>query len=84
VPAGARNNPTIYGIVGCRKTVTGNTHIIFSRGTKAMNTLPIKAKPFKHQIEAYRFVLSLFGIAEGGDVEHISIRSRGAALLMEM
>jgi hypothetical protein len=45
--------------------------------------LPIKAKPFKHQIEAYRFVLSLFGIAEGGD-DDISIRSRGAALLMEM
>jgi hypothetical protein len=48
-----------------------------------MSNLPIKATPYKHQVNAYNFALSLFGEAEGGDYEN-SIRSRGAALLMEM
>lgn len=44
--------------------------------------LPVKANPYKHQIEAFGFVYALFGLT-GGD-ENVSIRSRGAALLMEM
>jgi hypothetical protein len=44
--------------------------------------LPIKVTPYRHQVEAFGFVCELFGLA-GGD-SHISIRRRGAALLMEM
>lgn len=45
--------------------------------------MPIKAKPYQHQIEAFNFVCKLFGLVRGGD-KNISISSRGAALLMEM
>lgn len=45
-------------------------------------SMPVKAVPYRHQIEAFSFVTNLFGL-EGGD-SHISIRSCGAALLMEM
>ena len=45
--------------------------------------MPVRAQPYKHQQKAYEFVCRLFGLAEGGDDNH-SIRSRGAALLMEM
>ena len=45
--------------------------------------MPIKATPYRHQVEAFNFVCGLFGLAEGGDDEN-SIRSRGAGLLMEM
>lgn len=45
--------------------------------------LPVKAKPYRHQVEAYRFTCNRFGLPEGGDVNP-SISSRGTALLMEM
>lgn len=45
--------------------------------------MPIKANPYRHQIEAFNLVSRLFGLARGGD-EKISISSRGSALLMEM
>lgn len=45
--------------------------------------MPVKAKPYRHQIEAFNFVSDLLGIVRGGD-ENISISSRGSALLMEM
>ncbi len=44
--------------------------------------MPVKAKPYEHQLRAFQFVSRLFGLMEGGDDRHIS--SRGAALLMEM
>lgn len=40
--------------------------------------LPIKAVPYKHQIEAFNYVCSLFGLTTG------IVKSSGAALLMEM
>ena len=45
--------------------------------------MPVKASPYRHQQEAHEFVCHLFGLTEGGD-EESSMRSRGAALLMEM
>lgn len=45
-------------------------------------TMPVKAIPYRHQIEAFNFVCELFGLVEGGDAPNIS--RRGAALLMEM
>lgn len=42
------------------------------------SNLPIKARPYAHQIEAYAFALNLFGLGESQDT------SSGAALLMEM
>ena len=47
--------------------------------------MPIKAKPFQHQITAFNFVCKLFGLVNGGD-ENPSIRNspNSAALLMEM
>jgi len=44
--------------------------------------MPIKAKPYSHQVEAFNFVCRLFGLVKGGGVPYIS--RRGAALLMEM
>lgn len=45
--------------------------------------MPIKAAPYRHQVEAFNFVCGLFGLAPGGDASH-SISSRSTALLMEM
>lgn len=46
--------------------------------------MPIKAKPYEHQVRAFNFVCHLSGLAKGGDA-NISIGLRGsAALLMEM
>ena len=45
--------------------------------------LPIKAKPYAHQIKAFDFVCRLFGLANGGDDKNI-FKSNGANLLMEM
>ncbi len=42
--------------------------------------LPIKAVPYRHQREAFRFVCGKFGLTEPPD----GVRSSGAALLMEM
>ena len=46
-------------------------------------TLPIKATPYRHQREAFHYVLRLFEPREGGDALP-SIESAGCALLMEM
>lgn len=46
-------------------------------------SMPIKAAPYRHQMEAFNFVCRTFGLLQGGDT-YISIRSSGAALLMEM
>lgn len=43
-----------------------------------MLSMPIKAIPYKHQEEAYRFTLGLFGMLPS------DVHSSGAALLMEM
>ena len=43
-----------------------------------MLSMPINATPYKHQEEAYRFTLGLFGLLPS------DVHSRGAALLMEM
>lgn len=43
--------------------------------------MPIKGRPYKHQIRAFNFICSLFGLLKGG-VSAIS--GWGAALLMEM
>lgn len=40
--------------------------------------MPVKAKPYRHQQEAFDFVCRLFGLTDGQQ------RSSGAALLMEM
>jgi hypothetical protein len=44
--------------------------------------MPIKGRPYKHQIRAFNFICSLFGLLKGGGVPAIS--GWGAALLMEM
>ena len=41
--------------------------------------LPIKATPYRHQIEAYEYACGLFGLPPGG-----AMRSGGCALLREM
>jgi len=43
-------------------------------------SLPIRAKPYTHQAQAYHFACRLFGL-NGGDAVPIS---RGVAYLMEM
>jgi hypothetical protein len=45
-------------------------------------SMPIKGRPYKHQIRAFNFICSLFGLLKGGGVSAIS--GWGAALLMEM
>ena len=40
--------------------------------------MPIRATPYKHQINAFNFVCMLFGLITG------KVNSGGAALLMEM
>lgn len=40
--------------------------------------MPIRAKPYEHQVRTYEFACGLFGLADG------IVRSRGAALLLEM
>lgn len=44
--------------------------------------MPIKAAPYRHQIEAFNFVCGMFGLMpEGGE---FPVQSAGCALLMEM
>lgn len=50
--------------------------------TQPIISMPIKGRPYKHQIRAYNFICSLFGLLKGGGVPAIS--GWGAALLMEM
>jgi hypothetical protein len=47
-----------------------------------MQPMPVKGTPYHHQRQAFDFVCGLFGL-KGGD-DPLSIRSCGAALLMEM
>ena len=54
------------------------------RETFSVLSMPIKATPYRHQIEAFNFVCGMFGLMpEGGDGE-FPVRSAGCALLMEM
>ena len=47
--------------------------------------MPIRATPYRHQIEAFNFVCGLFGLLpEEGGVPHSIKTSSGCALLMEM
>ena len=46
-------------------------------------SMPIKAKPYQHQIDAFNFTCKLFGLVKGGDAPTISI-SNSCSLLMEM
>ena len=50
--------------------------------TQSIISMPVKGKPYKHQIRAFNFICSLFGLLKGGGVSAIS--GCGAALLMEM
>jgi hypothetical protein len=50
--------------------------------TLSIIPMPIKGRPYKHQIRAFNFICSLFGLLKGGGVPAIS--GWGAALLMEM
>jgi len=43
--------------------------------------MPIKARPYQHQQDAFIFACRLFGL-DGGDA--VPISSRGVAYLMEM
>jgi SNF2 family DNA or RNA helicase len=45
---------------------------------RAYEDMPVKAAPYNHQIQAFRFVCRLFGLYGN------TLSSRGAALLMEM
>lgn len=49
--------------------------------TLSIIPMPIKGRPYNHQIRAFNFICSLFGLLKGG-VSAIS--GWGAALLMEM
>jgi hypothetical protein len=44
-------------------------------------TMPIRAKPYTHQQEAFDLACRLFGVGVGGDAAPVS---RGACFLMEM
>ena len=46
--------------------------------TKSLYSLPVKVKPYAHQIKAFEFVCTIFGLSNS------ELKSRGAALLMEM
>ena len=50
--------------------------------TQPIISMPVKGRPYKHQIRAFNFICSLFGLLKGGGVSAIS--GWGAALLMEM
>jgi hypothetical protein len=52
-------------------------------GSDSKGSMPVKAKPYKHQIDAFHFVCRLYDLNRGGDAS-VSISSRGSALLMEM
>ena len=46
--------------------------------------MPVTAKPYRHQVEAFEFACREFGLTEGGDAPTISISRSGVAYLMEM
>ena len=66
-----------------RAASLGKTEIsnFFQRRVRMNENLPIRAKPYAHQVEAYRFACRLFGLDGGGDAVPVS---RGVAYLMEM
>ena len=39
-----------------------------------MDQMPIRAKPYAHQIEAYNLACRLFGLVEGGDDDDTNMR----------
>ena len=45
--------------------------------------MPIKGKPYSHQVEAFNFTCKIFGVSKEVVPTNIS-KSKGAALLMEM
>lgn len=49
----------------------------------ASPALPIRAKPYRHQIEAYQYACGLFGLPVDGNTPP-AMKSGGCALLMEM
>jgi SNF2 family DNA or RNA helicase len=49
-----------------------------SKDSMGISSMPIKATPYEHQINAFNFVCMLFGLITG------NVNSSGAALLMEM
>lgn len=54
------------------------------RETLPVLPMPIKAAPYRHQIEAFNFVCGMFGLMPEGGAEKFPVRSAGCALLMEM
>ena len=46
--------------------------------------MPVKAKPYQHQQEAFDFCCGVFGLRRGGDAASPDGGGYGAALLMEM
>ena len=51
---------------------------------KGSLAMPVRAKPYKHQQEAFDFCCGVFGLLRGGDAASPDGGSHGAALLMEM
>ena len=54
------------------------------RETVPVLPLPIKAAPYRHQIDAFNFVCEMFGMMPDGEAGEFPARSAGCALLMEM
>lgn len=54
------------------------------RETLPVLPMPIKAAPYRHQIEAFNFVCGMFGLVSVGGAGEFPVRSAGCALLMEM
>ena len=54
------------------------------RETLPVLSMPIKAAPYRHQIEAFNFVCGMFGLMPEGGGGEFPVRSAGCALLMEM
>lgn len=54
------------------------------RETLPVLPMPIKAVPYRHQIEAFNFVCEMFGLMPEGGAGEFPVRSAGCALLMEM
>lgn len=52
------------------------------KGIAPVLPMPIKAAPYKHQIEAFNFVCEMFGLMPEGGAGEFPVRSAGCALLM--
>jgi hypothetical protein len=55
-----------------------------NRDPTQLISMPVRAKPYGHQVEAFNFVCGLYELAREGGATSISISSRGSALLMDM